>query len=206
MQAFRRLYATIPDAAAAARTASTPQAVRLRRLKKGITAEPGTSDATPEGLTPSEASRYTRLRAMGDLTNEDGSELSEEQWLKKLNARRSRVRGERSVKREDGTVQIEVVANKIYLPNIVFRLVRNNTPPGQAYNPYEATFRVPPSITKTDIRSYLSAVYGVKTTYIRTDLYFPPVPKPHHFSPRKKAYKRAATPSSFPFLVLVFHC
>lgn len=34
MQALRRLYSTIPDAAAAARTASTPRAVRLRRLRK----------------------------------------------------------------------------------------------------------------------------------------------------------------------------
>ncbi|KAJ2966781.1 hypothetical protein NUW54_g13706 [Trametes sanguinea] len=48
-------------------------------------------------------------------------------------------------------------------------MVRNHTPPGQPYNPYEATFRVPQSVTKTDIRSYLLAVYGVQTTYIRTD-------------------------------------
>ncbi|KAJ6610239.1 hypothetical protein B0H10DRAFT_1681160, partial [Mycena sp. CBHHK59/15] len=64
-----------------------------------------------------------------------------------------------------------VEGQKIYLPNFVIRLVRNYTPLGQPYNPWQATFRIPKSITKTDMRSYLSAVYGVQTTYIRTDNY-----------------------------------
>jgi len=68
-----------------------------------------------------------------------------------------------------------VVGEKVYLPNIIFRLVPNFTPPGKAYNPYEATFRIPQSVTKTDVRAYLAAMYGVQTTYIRTDNYFAPV-------------------------------
>jgi large subunit ribosomal protein L23 len=68
-----------------------------------------------------------------------------------------------------------VVGEKIYLPNIIFRLVPNFTPPGKPYNPYEATFRIPQSVTKTDVRSYLAAVYGVQTTYIRTDNYIAPL-------------------------------
>jgi len=67
------------------------------------------------------------------------------------------------------------VGEKVYLPNIIFRLVPNFTPPGKPYNPYEATFRIPQSVTKTDVRAYLAAVYGVQTTYIRTDNYIAPL-------------------------------
>jgi large subunit ribosomal protein L23 len=74
-----------------------------------------------------------------------------------------------------GEKETRVVGEKVYLPNILFRLVPNFTPPGKAYNPYEATFRIPQSITKTDVRAYLAAVYGVQTTYIRTDNYIAPV-------------------------------
>ena len=62
---------------------------------------------------------------------------------------------------EEEEAEAEVVGQKIFLPNIIFKLVRNHTPAGQPYNPYEATFRVPPSVTKTDVRAYLLAVYGV---------------------------------------------
>ena len=55
--------------------------------------------------------------------------------------------------------------------------MRNHTPPGEPYNPYEATFRIPRSVTKNDVRSYLSAVYGVECTYIRTDNYISPMEK-----------------------------
>jgi len=66
---------------------------------------------------------------------------------------------------------VKVAGQKIYLPNIIFRLMRNYTPPGEPYNPWQATFRIPKNLTKTDIRSYLMAVYGVQTTFIRTDNY-----------------------------------
>ncbi|KAI0794198.1 hypothetical protein C8Q74DRAFT_562610 [Fomes fomentarius] len=176
---LRRLYATIPEAAAAARTASAPRAVRLRRARKGLDVEPLQSDSTPEGLTPSEFARYQRALAKGELLRQDGTSLTEEQWLERLNVRRSRVRGVRTVGKrgEDGEAESVVVGQKIYLPNIIFKMVRNHTPPGQPYNPYEATFRVPQSVTKTDIRSYLLAAYGVQTTYIRTDNYQSPLRK-----------------------------
>ncbi|TBU30154.1 hypothetical protein BD311DRAFT_242119 [Dichomitus squalens] len=173
---LRRLYATIPEAAAAARTASTPRAVRLRRAKRGLDASLLQSDATPEGLTPSEFARYQRALAKGELLKNDGTNLTEEEWLARLDTKRSRIRGVREVVK-GGQAMSEVVGQKVFLPNIIFKMVRNHTPAGQPYNPYEATFRVPQSVTKTDIRSYLLAVYGVKTTYIRTDNYQSPLRK-----------------------------
>ncbi|KAK7466364.1 hypothetical protein VKT23_005091 [Stygiomarasmius scandens] len=194
---FRRLYSTPANAA---RTASTPLAVRLRREQKSGPVAPGESDATKDGLTPSESARYERLKALGTLKkNEDGSFISRREWVTQLNAHRSRVRGLRTVKR-DGKEEVEVVGQPVYLPNIVFKLVRNHTPPGQEYNPYEATFRVPLSITKTDIRSYLLAIYGVKTTYIRTDVYYGAIPNPRKIGAgRKTAYKRAVVGLVDPF-------
>ncbi|PCH44053.1 hypothetical protein WOLCODRAFT_138759 [Wolfiporia cocos MD-104 SS10] len=133
----------------------------------------------------------------------DGTNPSAAEWLQTLNERRSRIRGVRKV-RVNGETQEQVVGQKVYLPNILFRLVRNHTPPGQAYNPYEATFRIPQSVTKTDVRSYLLAVYGVKTTYIRTDNYVSPVTRdPRTFSwthtKRHRTYKRAVVGLVDPF-------
>jgi large subunit ribosomal protein L23 len=199
---FRRLYATqqpLPPGALAARTASTPLAVRLRRRKKIGPIEQGQSDATLQGLTPSELARFQRLRAKGQL-GEGGEELTEGEWLEKLNEKRSRVRGFKTVKRGDGEEETQVVGQRVYLPNIIFRLVRNFTPAGQPYNPYEATFRIPKSITKTDVRSYLLAVYGVKTTYIRTDNYISPhFPKYGNQRKNFKTYKRAVVGLVDPF-------
>jgi large subunit ribosomal protein L23 len=202
---FRRLYATIPHPAAAARTASTPRAVRLRRLRKRPALLPGQSDSTKDGFTPTELARYQRLRAKGKLGGYSGREVSRNEWLEKLNARRSRIRGIINAKKPDAEdVDTQVVGQKIYLPNIIFRLVRNHTPEGQKYNPYEATFRIPQSVTKTDVRSYLSAVYGVKTTYIRTDNYLSPLYRDSNdrsWSQTKsyKTYKRAVVGLVDPF-------
>ncbi|KAF5351520.1 hypothetical protein D9758_007249 [Tetrapyrgos nigripes] len=202
---LRRLYSTnpgLPKAALAARTASAPLAVRLRREQKaGKPVAPGETDATIDGLTPSESARYERLKALGTLKkNDDGSFVSPREWSNLINARRSRVRGLRTVKHE-GKEEVEVLGQPIYLPNILFKLIRNHTSPAEAYNPYEATFRVPLSITKTDIRSYLLAVYGVKTTYIRTDIYYGALPNPRkRVGPGKKAaYKRAVVGLVDPF-------
>lgn len=86
---------------------------------------------------------------------------------------RSRLRGVRLVRR--GTkLEEEIVGQRVYLPNIVFTMMPNHTRAGEAYNPYEATFRIAHNITKTDVRSYLTAVYGVACTYIRTDNKFTP--------------------------------
>ena len=200
----RRLYSTksptiIPDAARVARTTSTPLAVRIRRRKKIGPVAVGTSDATPEGLTPTEHARYQRLRAKGELMQSDGSNVTESQWLERLNEKRSRVRGFKTTIR-NGIEEKKVLGRRIYLPNIIFRLVRNNTPPGQPYNPYEATFRIPNSLTKTDVRSYLLAVYGVNTTYIRTDNYISPIYRRlGHKRKAFKTYKRAVVGLVDPF-------
>jgi len=60
-----------------------------------------------------------------------------------------------------GAKETQVVGEKVYLSNIIFRLVPNFTPPGKAYNPYEAMFRISQLVTKTDVRAYLAAMYGV---------------------------------------------
>ncbi|WWC59526.1 mitochondrial 54S ribosomal protein uL23m [Kwoniella dejecticola CBS 10117] len=65
----------------------------------------------------------------------------------------------------------QIVGQRIYLPNIQIRLMRNHVPEGESYDPYIATFRIPPSMTKNDLRSYLSAVYNMEVTFIRTDNY-----------------------------------
>ncbi|KZT43067.1 hypothetical protein SISSUDRAFT_963123, partial [Sistotremastrum suecicum HHB10207 ss-3] len=95
-----------------------------------------------------------------------------------------------------------VVGQRIYLPNIIFRLIRNKTLPGQPYNPYEATFRIPNSVTKNDVRSYLLAMYGVETTYIRTDNYFSPLYRNYDRTQktrRQYTYKRAVVGLVEPF-------
>ncbi|KAH9046515.1 mitochondrial ribosomal protein L23 [Lactarius hengduanensis] len=171
MALLKRAYSTLDAAAAAARTASTPRAVRLRRPN----IPSGESDALPSGLTPTEFTRYQRALAKGELLRPDGTEPTEGEWLAKLNSRRSRLRGTREVVTPSGATETQVVGEKVYLPNIIFRLVPNFTPPGKSYNPYEATFRIPQSVTKTDVRAYLAAMYGVQTTYIRTDNYVAPL-------------------------------
>ncbi|KAK7060857.1 hypothetical protein VNI00_000590 [Paramarasmius palmivorus] len=203
-QCIRRFYRTkagssIPRGAQVARSQSAPLAVRERREQKLGPLKPGETDATHGGLTPTELARYRRFQALGTLPEVDGKPMTETQWLQRLNARRSRIRGTKVVKR-DGEEQVEVVGQPIYLPNIVFRLVRNFTPEGQDYNPYEATFRVPLSITKNDVRSYLSAVYGVETTYVRTDIYYPKYIHPARRDlKRHSAYKRAVVGLVDPF-------
>ena len=113
---------------------------------------------------------------------------------------RSRIRGVKRVRLPTGEVEEKIVGQRVYLPNIVFTIIRNHTPQGKPYNPYEATFRVPPSVTKTDIRSYLTAVYGVKCTYIRTDNYLPAEDrKKRRLNPQKSAYKRAVVGLVEPF-------
>ncbi|KAF9005948.1 hypothetical protein BDQ17DRAFT_1398928 [Cyathus striatus] len=191
------------DLALAARSASTPMAVRRRRARKLGQLNPGENDATKEGLTPSQEARYKRLVSQGQYRNSVGKIiLSRTQYALKQNKRASRIRGFRREVHPDGTILNIPVGRKVYLPNITFRLVRNHTPHGQPYNPYEATFRVPNSVTKTDIRSYLAAVYDVKTTYIRTDNYFSPEfrARPGDKNTRSyRTYKRAVVGLVDPF-------
>ena len=192
--------APLPHLAKVARTASTPRAVKLRRRKQfGAVPKSGT-DSTPEGLTPTEQARYNRLCAIGALGSDPSSIDTPEQWVQGVNDRRSRIRGFRKAVHK-GVTETEVVGRKVYLPNIVFRLVRNQTPLGQPYNPYEATFRIPQSVTKTDVRSLLLTVYGVETTYIRTDNYISPLYRTRTGFERKpyKTYKRAVVGLVDPF-------
>jgi len=100
---------------------------------------------------------------------------------------------------------VKVTGQKIYLPNVIFRLMRNYTPPGEPYNPWQATFRIPKNLTKTDVRSYLMAVYGVQTTFIRTDNYRAELSRrpPRLSNPDKRpsiaSYKRAIVGLVEPF-------
>jgi ribosomal protein L23 len=69
------------------------------------------------------------------------------------------------------SVRKQITGVRIYLPNIIIRLVRNLTPPGLPYDPFIATFRIPTSMTKIDLRSYLKAVYDLDVSFIRTDIF-----------------------------------
>ncbi|KAJ7091318.1 mitochondrial ribosomal protein L23 [Mycena belliarum] len=133
---------------------SRPLAVRLRRAQRY---------AQERGLPPSSDKKPARRLELDEFLRRD------EERLKNIHI--PRLRGMTVAYHNGKPYTVKVEGQKIYLPNVVFRLMRNYTPPGQPYNPWEATFRVPKSITKTDIRSYLMAAYGVQTTYIRTDNY-----------------------------------
>ncbi|KAH7913046.1 hypothetical protein BJ138DRAFT_1082340 [Hygrophoropsis aurantiaca] len=203
---FRRLYTTkpperaktaLPEAAALAREASTPLAVRERRARR----QPSLKPPPGSDLTATEFSRYQREIAKGELVRRHGKDLSEAEWLDALNERRTRLRGIKKVGEGEGA-DVRVVGQKIYLPNIIFRMVRNHTPKDQPYNPYEATFRIPQSVTKTDVRSYLSSVYGLKTTYIRTTNYLSPLyrtPTGSRETRSYRTYKRAVVGLVDPF-------
>ncbi|KAJ7155462.1 hypothetical protein C8R43DRAFT_1000001 [Mycena crocata] len=133
---------------------SRPLAVRLRRAQRY---------AQDIGLPPSTDKKPARRLKLDEFLRRDEE--------KPKNIHIPRIRGMTVAYHKGKPYMVKVEGQKIYLPNIIFRLMRNYTPPGQPYNPWQATFRVPKSITKTDIRSYLMAVYGVQTTYIRTDNY-----------------------------------
>lgn len=149
--------------AEAARKASIPLQVALRRTQNG------TVDAEHD------RARYDLMIAKGAFAKLDGPPPSYETWVANRVAYRRRLRGLRRTKVGKSEYTTTVVGQKIYLPNTIFRFMRNHTPAGKPYNPYEATFRIPPSVTKNDVRSYLMAVYGIKCTYIRTDNYIAPL-------------------------------
>jgi large subunit ribosomal protein L23 len=185
--------------------------------------DPAFLGKTPKKLPAKLEADFQALRASNQFK---GDELSARRaFLKSQVAWRSRVRGtsekkgahhaksgdrEGEVEAEgvDGegeTSKAEIVAQRIYLPNIQIRLMRNHTPPGEAYDPNIATFRIPPSMTKTDLRSYLSAVYNLPTTFIRTDNYLAPLARPNpkgeirRIGGSAKNYKRAVVGLVEPF-------
>ena len=156
LRSLRRTYATVSSDAAAeyAQASSAPLKIKERR------------DATVEEFahTPT---------AERNLTLEEKRRLVRPPVRTKTE--RSRLRGVRVMRRADGSMGEQVVGQRIYLPNVLFTMIPNHTLPGKPYNPYEATFYIPNYLTKTDVRSYLHAVYGVECTYIRTDNYFMPM-------------------------------
>lgn len=62
-----------------------------------------------------------------------------------------------------------------FLPNVVIRLVRNSTKRNGKYDSFKATFRVPLNMHKHNVRSYLLAIYGLRTTWCRSMIYRAPV-------------------------------
>ncbi|KAF8556456.1 hypothetical protein OG21DRAFT_1476012 [Imleria badia] len=164
---------TVPPAAA---TALPPHAALAREASTPLAKPPQLLPPPDSPLTPSEHATYMRQLAKGNLRQKDGHVPTPAEWLDALNARRARLRGIVHVpSKHTDTPTARVVGQKIYLPNLIFKMVRNHTLAGKPYNPYEATFRIPPSVTKTDVRSYLATVYGVKSTYIRTANYIAPL-------------------------------
>lgn len=219
----RRTLASVADYDPS-KASTLPKAVRERRAKFPSTA------TIQSQFTPAQEIRFQTLRAEGKL---EGEEIEARQmFLEEHELWRSRVRGHRQVKdmpRDESGIDQGVenlsspgriarfvdphvqpsaehlVAQRIYLPNIQIRLMRNNTPAGQQYDPYTATFRIPPSMTKTDLRSYLLAVYGLHVTFIRTDNYIAPVARvgtafqQKRIKGSQKNYKRAVVGLHEPF-------
>lgn len=194
-----------------AHLSSRPLDVRQREAYEIDLLKPGEQLAI---LRPKELQKWWEARAMGRLaTNPETVEevrQSQEDWkAERLAERRARVHGVRSLfpssaawskilrlnvlplcsfqVNKDG----EIVGQRIYLPNIVFRLIpnathfirpkqdrkankhanqRNKPLAMEQYNPYIATFRVPASLNKIDIKGYLKAVYNLETTFVSTAL------------------------------------
>ncbi|KAG8979568.1 hypothetical protein FRB90_008063, partial [Tulasnella sp. 427] len=120
--ALSRSYSTQPPKATAkaAQKASLPLQVALRRELKGQT------------TVDQDRARYELLKSRGELIQADGETVSYSEWLEKTTARRRRVRGtrqRRSPEDPEAEPETEVVGQKIYLPNMVFRLMRNHTLP-----------------------------------------------------------------------------
>ncbi|TDL23725.1 hypothetical protein BD410DRAFT_786994 [Rickenella mellea] len=183
-----RTYATIPEHPVALKAYRASSPLNVREQHARLFKELGRKHGRKDGDNPELAALKDRIRAHREKVAETAG-------------RRGRIRGIRRVKGSDGKLKETVVGERIYFPNIIFRMVRNHTPPGQPYNPYEATFRIPQSITKTDIRGYLNNVYGVKTTYIRTDNYLPKIDRRQGNIGRDKKvpYKRAIVGLVDPF-------
>lgn len=180
---------------------SIPMAVRRRRTELAQAVQKKSPLTQPEKFTGPNAEPFpTRMeeefqdhRAAGNFAGDEAAARAK--FLEVNQLWRSRVRGatgaaaleggaatpeskwsfferagEGKAPLKDG-MREAIVGQKIWLPNIQIRLVRNHTPAGEAYDPWKATFRIPTGMTKTDLRSYLHAVYGLDVTYIRTDVY-----------------------------------
>jgi large subunit ribosomal protein L23 len=205
--------------------------VRRRRLEQPGTEAPSPL-TNPEAFTgenaaafpPKMEDEFQTLRARGGLVGDEAEARAK--FLEGNAAWRQRVRGGRGIvdpetnkPRPDGKLafigrggerpaeegEVEaIMGQKIYLPNIQIRLMRNHTPVGEAYDPWVATFRMPQNMTKNDLRSYLHAVYGLEVTFIRTDNYLAPLQRYQGGEIKrpggsKKNYKRAVVGLKEPF-------
>ena len=215
---FRRALSSLPGPSSTtptlpslARTA--PQAVTRRREIDASHNRARSADLLPPRLE----AEFQALRASGQYKGDEAS--GRKAFYDRQVVWRSRVRGVKGSKQAairddafDGEGKVEsaetedqVIGQRIYLPNIQIRLMRNHTPANEAYDPNIATFRIPHNMTKTDLRSYLSALYGMTVTFIRTDNYFPAVKRmPGGGQVRVpigsvKSYKRAIVGLTEPF-------
>ena len=71
--------------------------------------------------------------------------------------------------------QPQKIGDMTFLPNVLVRLVRNATAKNSKYDAFKATFRVPLSMHKHGLRSYLLAIYGLRTTWCRSAIYRAPI-------------------------------
>lgn len=169
-----------PAQAVASQAATAPLAVRERReqfphaQRKSLLVQPQAFENGTGWLEHLEK-LFQKMRRAGQYKGDEAS--ARKAFLKVNQAWRSRVRGGSESWAQyfaegaaSGAAGGPVVGQKIWLPNITVRLVRNSTKPGQAYDPWTASFRIPPGMTKNDLRSYLHAVYGLDVTFIRTEL------------------------------------
>lgn len=196
---------------------TAPLAVRKRKEKAALNANSPIGSKVPKVLPARLESEFQALRAKGQYKGDEAS--GRKVFWDKQVLWRSRVRGvkaskvdfvsstevmEEGTEAETGTTP-NIIAQRIYLPNIQIRLMRNHTPPDTPYDPHTATFRIPHSMTKTDLRSYLSTLYSLNPTFIRTDNYFAAVKRgPPNGAPRPevgstKSYKRAVVGLAEPF-------
>ena len=212
---------------------TAPQAVKRRREQSILNANPTSSPSIavkPGKTLPARLeAEFQALRAQGQYKGDEAS--GRKVFWDKQVLGRSRVRGVKASKgkfiagalesdstrtsavEEDEGSMVEgkkedemgkIIGQRIYLPNIQIRLMRNHTPPGTPYDPHQATFRIPHSMTKTDLRSYLSTLYAFQPTFIRTDNYFAPTKRmPGGMIKTQvgsiKSYKRAVIGLEEPF-------
>lgn len=91
-----------------------------------------------------------------------------------------------------------------FLPNTIVKLVKNHVPEGASYDPFKATFRVPLSMHKHALRSYLLSIYGLKTTWARSSIYRSPVTRDNRtgkvISGRGRTHKKVEVGLLEPFL------
>lgn len=96
------------------------------------------------------------------------------------------------------------VGQMVFLPNDIVRLVRNTTRTGDQYDHFKATFRVPLHMHKHGLRSYLLAIYGLRTTWIRSMIYRSPIKRNRfgqkHVAGSKRTFKKVEVGLLEPFV------